>query len=201
MKIWTRGSSPRNGSQNAWTRIKNFNSAIRLSNFGIFLVWSKWISFRDWWPWTKPVKCKNPLENFSPRFFWIKTASSSLIIFQRAKLSTRSIIHLFWCNWRTFWRKNNSRGKVTNGVLFLHENVPAHKALATQKKLAYLDFQCLYNPPYSLDLAPSDYHLFAGLKKNNWKVAIFRPTRRSLLPRRPGWTDNLLTFFWVVCKS
>jgi len=31
--------------------------------------------------------------------------------------------------------------------------------------------------------------------KNNGKVAIFRPTRRSLLPRRPGWTDNLLNFF------
>ena len=33
-------------------------------------------------------------------------------------------------------------------------------------------------------------------KKNNWKVAIFRPTRRSLLPRRPGWTDSLLNFFF-----
>ena len=31
--------------------------------------------------------------------------------------------------------------------------------------------------------------------KNNWKVAIFRLTRRSLLPRRPGWTDDLLNFF------
>ena len=31
--------------------------------------------------------------------------------------------------------------------------------------------------------------------KNNWKVAIFRLTRRSLLPQRPGWTDNLLIFF------
>jgi len=38
-------------------------------------------------------------------------------------------------------------------------------------------------------------------KKNNWKVTIFRPTRRSLLPRRPGWTDNLLNFFFrVACK-
>jgi len=36
--------------------------------------------------------------------------------------------------------------------------------------------------------------------KNNWKVAIFRPTRRSLLPRRPGWTDKS-DFFWVACKS
>ena len=41
---------------------------------------------------------KNPLEKFSPRFFGIKTAFSSLIIFQRAKLSTRSITHLCWCN-------------------------------------------------------------------------------------------------------
>ena len=45
---------------------------------------------------------KNSLEKFSPRFFGIKTASSSLIIFQRAKLSTRSITHLCWCNWGTF---------------------------------------------------------------------------------------------------
>jgi len=32
--------------------------------------------------------------------------------------------------------------------------------------------------------------------KNNWNVAIFHPTWRSLLPRRPGWTDNLLIFFF-----
>jgi hypothetical protein len=40
-----------------------------------------------------------------------------------------------------------------------------HRALATQKKLAYLGFQCLDHPPYSPDLAPSVYHLFPGLKK------------------------------------
>ena len=33
-------------------------------------------------------------------------------------------------------------------------------------------------------------------KKKNWKFAIFRPTRRSLLPRRSGWTDKLLNFFF-----
>jgi len=90
------------------------------------------ISCCDWPQWTKPgyitttrrqsnnqwsggiathlapknFECKNPLEKFSPRFFGIKTASSSLIIFQGAKLSTWSITHLCWCNWGTFWRKN-----------------------------------------------------------------------------------------------
>jgi len=57
--------------------------------------------------------------------------------------------------------KEKRRGKVTKGVLFLHDNAPAHRALATQKKLAYLGF----HPPYSPDLAPSDYNLFPGLKK------------------------------------
>jgi len=51
------------------------------------------------------------------------------------------------------------------GVLFLHNNALAHRARATQKKLAYLGFHCLDHPPYSLDLAPSDYHLLPGLKK------------------------------------
>ena len=61
--------------------------------------------------------------------------------------------------------KEKRRGKVTRVVLFLHDNTPAHQALATQKKLAYLGFQCLDHPPYSPDLVPSDYHLFPGLKK------------------------------------
>ena len=47
----------------------------------------------------------------------------------------------------------------------MDDNAPARRTLATQKKLAYLGFQCLDHLPYSPDLAPSDYHLFPGLKK------------------------------------
>jgi len=63
--------------------------------------------------------------------------------------------------------KEKLRRKFTKGVLFLHDSALTHRALATQKKLAYLGFQCLDHPPYSPDLAPSVYHLFPGLKKNN----------------------------------
>ena len=49
----------------------------------------------------------------------------------------------------------------------MYDNAPDHRALATQKKLAYLGFQCLDHPLYSPDLAPSDYHLFPGLKKQS----------------------------------
>jgi len=61
--------------------------------------------------------------------------------------------------------KEKRRGKVTKGVLFLHDNALAHRAIATQKKLGYLGFQCLDHPSYSPDPAPSDYHLSPGLKK------------------------------------
>jgi len=43
--------------------------------------------------------------------------------------------------------KKKTPREVTKGVLFLHDNAPAHWALATQKKLAYLGFQCLDHPP------------------------------------------------------
>jgi len=137
MKIWTYGSSPPSGSRNVWTPVKNVNGDNRLSNIWNFFGAIQMISYRDWWPWTKPgyitmtrrktnnqcsggiagyttpkIPSANSAENISPVFFGVKTASSSLIIFQRANVSTRSITHLCWCNWRTFWRENpavNSR--------------------------------------------------------------------------------------------
>ena len=98
----------------------NVNGASHLSNFWNFFSVIQVISCSNWWPWTKPgyismtqrqsnnqwsggiaaqptpknSDCKNPLEKFSPRFLGIKTASSSLIIFQRAILSTQGITHL-----------------------------------------------------------------------------------------------------------
>jgi histone-lysine N-methyltransferase SETMAR len=55
--------------------------------------------------------------------------------------------------------KEKFRGKISKGVLFLHDNVPTHRALVTQKKMAYLGFQCLDHPPYSPNLDPSDCSL------------------------------------------
>jgi histone-lysine N-methyltransferase SETMAR len=69
--------------------------------------------------------------------------------------------------------KEKRHRKVTNGVMFLHDNAPAHRAHATQRKLAYLGFQRLDHPPYSPDLAPTDYHLLPGLKKTIESSPLF----------------------------
>jgi transposase len=51
--------------------------------------------------------------------------------------------------------KEKRHGNITKLILFLYDNAPAHRMIATQKKLAYLDFQYHYHPPYSQDMAPT----------------------------------------------
>ena len=139
----------------------------------------------------KKFRLKNPLENFSPRFFGIKTTSSSLIAFQRAKLSTRRITHLCWCNWRTFWRKKR-RGKVTTTMPRLTGHLQPRRNRLTWASSVLFTHPILRIWPRRTTTCSLDW-------KNIWKFAIFRPTLRSVLPPRTGWTDNF--FFWVACKS
>jgi len=44
------------------------------------------------------------------------------------------------------------------GVVFHHDNARPHTSLATRQKLRKLGWEVLMHPPYSPDLAPSDYH-------------------------------------------
>ena len=88
--------------------------------------------------------------------------------------------------------KKKRRGKFTKAVLFFHDNAPAHRPLATQKKLAYLGFRY---PPYSSDLAPSDYHLFPGLKKQ-LKVGHFS-SDAEVTAAAETWLDGQRSDFFV----
>jgi len=91
----------------------------------------------------KNSECKNPLENFSPRIYGIKMSFSSLIIFQRTKLST--LLVFAGAIERHF--EGKTPRKITKGVWFLHDNTPAHRALAIQKKLAHWASGVLINHP------------------------------------------------------
>ncbi|KAL7724275.1 hypothetical protein ACLKA6_013699 [Drosophila palustris] len=50
-------------------------------------------------------------------------------------------------------------------VLFHQDNAPCHKSMKTMAKLHELGFGLLPHPPYSPDLAPSDFFLFSDLKR------------------------------------
>jgi [histone H3]-lysine36 N-dimethyltransferase SETMAR len=50
-------------------------------------------------------------------------------------------------------------------VLFHQENAPCHKSIKTTAKLHELGYELVSHPPYSPDLAPNDFFLFADLKR------------------------------------
>ena len=57
-------------------------------------------------------------------------------------------------------------GKLSRKILLLHNNAPPHRAAVTQAVIHDCGFAKLNHPPYSLDMAPSDFFLFANLKKD-----------------------------------
>ncbi|UYV77143.1 hypothetical protein LAZ67_14003433 [Cordylochernes scorpioides] len=61
--------------------------------------------------------------------------------------------------------RNKRRGKLSKGVLFLHDNARPHTSCKTVSTIIKLGSEVLEHPAYSPDLAPSDYFLFGLLKK------------------------------------
>lgn len=62
--------------------------------------------------------------------------------------------------------KQKRRGKLRKGVLFHQDNAPVHKSLVAMTAIRDAGFQIVDHPPYSPDLAPSDFQLFPKLKEN-----------------------------------
>ena len=86
----------------------------------------------------------------------------------------------------TFWRWP---GKLTKGVLFHQDNAPAHKSVVAVRDSG---FKLVVHPPYSPDLAPSDYFLFPT--GSGWELLYHRnPTSKHCsTDGRSMWTAGLL---------
>jgi len=61
--------------------------------------------------------------------------------------------------------RTKRKGMLTQGVILLHDNARPHTARLTLETVEQLGLEVLLHPPYSPDLAPSDYHLFGLMKK------------------------------------
>jgi len=78
--------------------------------------------------------------------------------------------------------KEKRRGKLSAGVLLLHDNPPVHMSAKSQAAIRQCGFQQLNHPHYSPDLAPSNYFLLRVMKNLN----DFQEMKKSKRQSRPG---------------
>ena len=187
---------------------------------------SKWFPIgRDWWPWTKPGYITMTQRQSNNQWSGgIATHSSPPQKFRVQKSARKVLTCLDFLgsrrhppDWSFSKGPNYQRevllissgaieghlegktplgGKVTKGVLLAHDNAPVDRALATQKKMAYLGFQCLDHPHSSPDLGQPDYHLFPGLKEKQLNIRHFW-SDVEVIAVAETWLDGQLSDFFL----
>jgi len=107
------------------------------------------------------------------------------------------------------FRVQKSAGKVLASIfwdqdiwkdLVLARQCPGLPGSCNPEEMAYLCFHCLDHPPYSPDLAPSECHLFPGLKKQ--LKGRHSSSDAKVIAAAETWLDGQPSeFFLVAYKS
>lgn len=80
-------------------------------------------------------------------------------------------------------------------IYFLHDNARPHIAKSVRKKLLLFGWELLPHPPYSPDLAPTDYHLFRSLS-NHLREKIFNEEDDIEMYLRDYFDSQLQQFYY-----
>jgi len=193
------------------------------ATFGIFSAWSKWFSVANGdrggnlvislWPgdeqqsteWRhsgsprpKKFRVQKSAGNFSPRFFWDQDGILLIYYLPKGQTIKAEYYSSLLVQLKDIL-KENPAGRTTRGSCSCTTMPRLTEHLQPRRNWPTWASSVSINHPI-LRIWPR-WTTTCSLDWKNWKLAIFRPTRGSLLPRRPGWTDNLLIFFWVASKS
>jgi len=184
------------------------------------------ISCRDWWPWTKPgfitmtrrqsnnewsgsiaahpapkkSECKNPLEEFSPRFFWIKKASSSLIIFQRGPNYQRGVVLISAGAIEGYFEgKTSAAGRLPRGLV-LARQCRGSPGTYNPEETGLPGLPVSWSPTLFSGSGP------VGLPPVLWTEKTIEKSPFSsdaeVIAAAETWLDGRPSdFFWVACKS
>ncbi|KZC05498.1 Histone-lysine N-methyltransferase SETMAR, partial [Dufourea novaeangliae] len=81
------------------------------------------------------------------------------------------------------------------GVVFHQDNAKPHTSIVTRQKFWELGWEVLMHPPYSPDLAPSDYHIFLSLQNflSDKKLASREDCENRLVE---FFVDRIIALHW-----
>lgn len=123
----------------------------------------------EWKHVTSPVKKKFKSQRSAGKVmltvFWDRKGPITISFLERGQ----TVNSENYCNLLTQVKKdikNKRRGLQASGVVFHQDNARPHTAARTLAQIDEMGWDLLKHPPYSPDLAPSDYHLFGPLKQH-----------------------------------
>jgi transposase len=83
---------------------------------------------------------------------------------------------------------------LIKGVVLLHDNAWPHTVARTNALIKLFNWEIFDHPPYSPDLAPSDYHFFTKMKV--WLATWHFHTNEELMDGVNIWLHDLVASFF-----
>ena len=212
----------KHGSRNAWTRMRNVNGASRLSNFWNFFDAIQMISCRarlvtmdETWlyhygpwrqsnnQWSGGIAAHPPRNIPSAKIHW----KISRLVFLESR---RHPSHWLPSKGSNYQRgvllisagvtEGHFDGKTPREIhqmrLVFARQFPGSLGTSNPEETGLPVLPVSWSPTLLSGSGPVGLPPVPWIENNSWKVSIFRTTRRSLLPRRPGWTDKFLNLFF-----
>jgi hypothetical protein len=84
--------------------------------------------------------------------------------------------------------QDRRHGMLTSSIVLLHGNVRLHTAAHTQALLQHFNWELFDQPPYSPDVALSDYHLLTYCK--NWMGSQHFSSNEKLMEGVKMWVSS-----------
>ena len=145
-------------------------------------------------PAPKNSECKNPLEKLSPRFLGSRQHPPHWLSFKGPNYQRGVLLISAGAIEGHFEGKTPAAGRSPRRSWSCTTMLRVTGHLQPRRNWPSWASIVLITHPI-LRIWPRRITTYSLDWKKNWIVAIFLQTLRSLLPRRPGWTDNLGFFF------
>jgi len=189
MKIWTCGISPRSGSQNDLTQIKNLNGASRLSEFWNLFGAIHIIFHSDWRPWMKSCYIIMTGRQSNNQWSGGIAAHPAPKRFGVQKSAGKIIASMFWVQDGILFIDYLPRSETVNAEYYLPLLVQLKDFFKEKRlcKFTKVCFSLMKTPRLTGLLQPKQ----TGLPRlpASWPPTLFSGSGPVALPSVP-WTEN-----------